>query len=344
MSAMKKSVSFMFHLSFWIFTSLLVILIYQILSISVSILGGNPPSLKENFTILLIVLPIGAAIFYTSYFSLDFFLRQPRRFLWLGIGYVFWILIFTVPALVARSHSGKEFDFLEITLVVFPILYFNSFGFLFKTFIEWIQDRKIKAELERDKINSQLELLKSKINPHFLFNTLNNIDVLILDAPQKASDYLKKLSELLRFMLYESGYDKIQLETELSYITKYIELQKIRTSNPDFVTIKVTGNITGKTVAPMIFIHFIENAFKHATNKKIDKAIEIRFDINETNLSFHCMNYSNPSEEACRDKNGIGVSLMKQKLELIYKNAYKLKIKEEKNWYIVDLDIQFNDK
>jgi len=312
---MKKSALIMFHLLFWIFTSLLVILVFQLLSITAAVLGGGGPSIKDNLIALLVALPIGACIFYASYFSLNFFVKRPIRFIWISIGYAILILVFLIPAIVADLHSSRKIDFLEIVIIFFPVLYFNVFGFLFKTFIEWVKDRKIKAELEKDKITSQLELLKSKINPHFLFNTLNNIDVLIKDEPKKASEYLKKLSEILRFMLYESNVDKVSLNKEIEYIRKYIDLQKIRTSNADFVKFEITGDANNKFISPMILIHFIENAFKYATNKKIEDAVVIRLDISEMHLLFFCKNHINTTNEISSEKNGLGFQLLKQKLD-----------------------------
>ena len=340
---MKKSALIMFHLLFWIFTSLLVILVFQLISLPASVLGGGSPSIKDNLATLLIILPIGACLFYASYLSLNFFVKRPARFIWIAIGYIIFTLVFLIPAIVADLKSSRNPDILAIIMVFFPVLYFNVFGFLFKTFIEWIKDRKIKAELEKDKIASQLELLKSKLNPHFLFNTLNNIDVLIQEEPDKASEYLKKLSEILRFMLYESNVDSVPLTKEIEYIRKYIDLQKIRTANLDFVKFEITGDPNGKSVVPMIFIHFIENAFKYASNKKIENAVNVKFEISDNKLSFYCNNHKNISDKSNQEKNGLGISLIKQKLDLIYNKNYNLHIKDEDNWYSVNLEIQLNE-
>ena len=341
---MKKSVPIMFHLLFWIFTGLLVTLVFQLMSIfSATVGGGGGPDFFEILSFQVKVLPVGACIFYASFFSLDYFVKKPVRFTWLAVGYIILTLVFLLPAMYANAKGSRKTDFLEIILVFFPVLYFNVFGFLFKTFIEWINDRKIKAELEKDKVTSQLELLKSKINPHFLFNTLNNIDVLIMKEPAKASEYLKKLSEILRFMLYETGIEKILLSKEIEYIRKYIDLQKIRTANQDFVKFEITGDPEGKLVAPMIFIHFIENAFKFASNKKIDSAVNISFNISDNKLSFLCSNHKSISEELLAEKNGLGINLIKQKLELIYRNNYNLQIKDENNWFSVNLEIQLDE-
>lgn len=333
----------MFHLMFWIFTSLLVILVFQLMSVTSSVLGGGGPSIKDNLGFLLITLQIGVCLFYASYFSLNFFVKRPTRFIWIAVGYIIFTLVFLIPAIVADLKSARNPDFLASIMVFFPVLYFNVFGFLFKTFIEWIKGRKIKAELEKDKITSQLELLKSKLNLHFLFNTLNNIDVLIQEDANKASEYLKKLSEILRFMLYESNEDKIPLTKEIEYIRKYIDLQKIRTANLDFVKFEITGDPNGKIVAPMIFIHFIENAFKFASNKKIENAVNIKFEIRDSKLSFYCNNHKNISDEPNPENNGMGINLIKQKLDLIYEKNYNLHTKDEDNWYNVNIEIQLDE-
>ena len=341
---MKKSIQIMFHLLFWTIQSFLIIIIVRL-----SLAPANmfiKDGLSFGFKLLgflYIVLP-GALVFYAAYFSLRFFEKQPIRFLWLAITYLIIISGVTLyDYFDATYYDSSRIDFWGILTTFFHIFYFIVFGFLFRTFFEWIKDRKIKAELEKDKIASQLELLKSQINPHFLFNSLNNIDVLIQDEPQKASEYLKKLSEILRFMLYESNTDKIPLTKEIEYIKKYIDLQKIRTSNDNFVKFEISGNASGKYIAPMIFIHFIENAFKYSINKKIENAINIRFDISENQVSFFCKNHNKTLNETNPDKNGLGIKLIKQKLDLIYKKAYNLNVVEEDNWYIVNLEIQLDE-
>lgn len=333
---MKKSIIIISHLLFWVISltllHLIVDIIYDLISVILLYQGKMPENMPELF-VFLIILSSGIIIFYSSYFSLHYFAKKPLRFLWLGAFYI----------VCAGVYVFIQSDFSDLLLFCISILYFNFFGFLFMTFFEWIKDRKIKAELEKDKLASQLELLKSQINPHFLFNSLNNIDVLIQDEPQKASEYLKKLTELLRFMLYESNTDKILLIEEIEYINKYVDLHKIRTSNDKFVEFEVSGNASGKYIAPMIFIHFIENAFKYSTNKKIENAISIRLDISEKQVSFFCKNYYKTTNDTNPDKNSLGIKLIKQKLDLIYKKAYNLNVKEEGNWYSVNLEIKLDE-
>lgn len=337
----------MFHLLFWIFTSLMIMLVFQILEAGIAMLKiGAPVKLNTialNFIPLLIILPIGACIFYASYFSFNFFSRRPIRFIWIGIGYLLYIFALCLPGyFTAKTHNVNIEPlrgFLSIVLIVAPVLYFNLFGFLLRTFIEWIKDKKIKAELEQDKLVSQIELLKSKINPHFLFNTINNIDVLIQKDPVKASDYLNKLSDIMRFMLYETKADKIALSTELSYLEKYIELQKIRSSNPSYVNYHVEGNIDGQLIEPMLFIPFMENAFKHTENKNIENAINIKLIINKEMIIFECENKFTINSQNISEHNGLGNDLIEKRLLLLYPNKHQLNITKENNTYKVKLTL-----
>jgi len=281
-----------------------------------------------------IVTAIGACIFYGSYFSLNFFVRRPLRFTWIAAFYVVCSLVISLPADLLSQQAGFELG---------PILYFNMCGFLFKACVEWVKDRKLKLELEKDSERSQLELLKSKIDPHFLFNNLNNIDIFIQEDPKLASEYMKKLSDILRFMLYEAGSEKVPLSTEIEYIQKYIDLQKIRTANTNFVKFEINGDVNNKYISPMILIHFIENAFKYASNKKIEDAVVVKFDLSENQLFFFCKNHIYATKEVSSEKNGLGTHLLKQKLDLLYKKNYKLVTKEENNWYIVSLEIQLDE-
>ena len=136
----------------------------------------------------------------------------------------------------------------------------------------------------------EMALIKSKLDPHLLFNTINNIDALILKDAVEASNYLNKLSDIMRFMLYETMAEKILLSQEIEYIEKYIALQKIRTANVNYVHFTVTGNIGNKFIAPMVFIPFIENAFKHTNNKKLENAITVNIIITDKTIQLVCEN------------------------------------------------------
>ena len=208
-----------------------------------------------------------------------------------------------------------------------------------KGFLTWYEELKIKEELTEKTFRMELELVKSQLDPHFLFNTINNIDVLITKDAKKASQYLNQLSDIMRFMLYETKAEEIPLEKELEYIDKYIELQKIRTANDQYVAYEVGGTPNHKKVAPMVFIPFIENAFKHATNKKMENAIDINIKVDDHAIIFKCQNKFDAHPSNGNGYNGLGNELIKRRLNLLYGKKHTLKVDCVEDLYQVELTI-----
>lgn len=339
---MKKKIVIVFHICYWLLTIPAIPYMFSMSYFMLSLCLFRDKLTNQNGEIrfdnylpyTLLFAFIGACIFYASYYSLSYIIKRPIRMIWVIMFYVVTCLVISLPADYISYQAASELG---------PILYFNLSGFLLRACLEWYQDRKRNKELEAFAKARHLELLKSKIEPHFLFNNLNNIDVLIEEDAKRASDYLKKLSDLLRFMLYEADAQSVSLKKEIDYIMKYIELQKLRTTNNNYVSFKVYGPVEGKKVYPMIFIHFIENAFKFAGNKKIDGAVEISLEIDDTHLHFKCKNHISVDKEVYSEKDGMGMKLLNQKLDLLYRKEYILKVNKENNWYLVTLDIPFSE-
>lgn len=208
----------------------------------------------------------------------------------------------------------------------------GTIALVIRGFIEWYGDIKLKEEIARKNHEMELSLVRAQMDPHFLFNTLSNIDVLIGHDPAKASEYLGKLSDMMRFATYDTHAEFIPLVDELAYIEKYIALQKIRMSEPEKVSLKVNGNPEGREVAPMIFIPFIENAFKHSGRGKI----EIRFDITDSEINLHCANSYNSKEDS---PSGIGSELIRRRLELIYPGQHELQVSAKDKNYTISLKL-----
>jgi LytS/YehU family sensor histidine kinase len=228
-------------------------------------------------------------------------------------------------------------------------LLWSLFGFVFtallaKGFTVWILEIEYKQQLEKTNLESNLALLKARINPHFLFNTLNNIDVLIEKDAAAASTYLKKLSDILRFTLYESPSEIIPLSKEAEYIRQYIELQQIRTSNADFVKFSFDTDTDNLQIAPMLFIPFIENAFKYSSNKKIKHAVIINLSTKQNKAMFTCSNaYDASTKVQYEESSGLGLALIKSRLELLYPKNYKLDISKTTDRFNVNLSITLHD-
>lgn len=197
---------------------------------------------------------------------------------------------------------------------------------LFITFIVgWIKTQKQKDELEKQNQHAELALLHSQINPHFLFNTLNNLYSLVYRKSPGAPDALMKLSDILRYMLYSSNSEKVPLEKEIAYIRSYIELQQLRLSTPDFIKLEVSGSIEGKEIPPMLLITFIENAFKHGNKAVKAPGIIIAICNNDEEFTFEITSYMVNGQLQNKDpQKGIGLQNVKRRLELIYPGRHDL--------------------
>ncbi|HXU26582.1 MAG TPA: histidine kinase, partial [Bacteroidia bacterium] len=167
--------------------------------------------------------------------------------------------------------------------------------------------------------------------------TINNIDVMITKDAAQASAYLNKLSDIMRFMLYETKTEKIPLSKELTYIEKYIDLQKIRTSNINYVNYHVEGDGSNLVIAPMLFIPFIENAFKHAENKKLDNAVNVKLTLSKEMIIFECENKFSEGATNTDEQSGLGNELIAKRLQLLYPNKHTLSVNNKNLTYNVKL-------
>ncbi len=212
-------------------------------------------------------------------------------------------------------------------------------GSLVRGFENWFSNIKVKTELENRNLKNELELLKSQINPHFLFNTLNNIDSFIHTAPEEASRSLITLSNMLRYMIYDTKTNVVPLIKEIEYIENFIQLQHFRYKNPDYIKLSLPEGCSGFQVAPILFIPFIENAFKHSYNAGKIPVISISLTCNKHMLQFNCDNYFNPGQSQQQRTGGVGLENVKRRLELLYPGKYLLDISKENNIFSVNLSI-----
>lgn len=268
----------------------------------------------------------GASVFYSLMITL----------VGVAIGLIY-LLNFTVHSDNSLAETCIQQGMIFMTIIAFMV---GFVGVVLKGFVTWIEELKLKAALEQKNHEMEMALVKAQLDPHFLFNTINNIDVLILKDAEEASNYLNKLSDIMRFMLFETKPNEILLSKELEYIEKYIALQKIRTANDNYVNYSVKGNAQDRTIAPMVFIPFIENAFKHATNKKLDHAIDIDIVIEDQAVKMACKNKYDPFRKIQKDSNGLGNELIKKRLDLIYPDQHQLTFGNGGDLYWVNLTIE----
>lgn len=234
--------------------------------------------------------------------------------------------------------KGRSTAVIVITAMTLVGVICGIVALVLRGFITWFNEIKLKQMLKDKNHEMEMALIKSQLDPHLLFNTINNIDSLILKDAVAASDYLNKLSDIMRFVLYETTADKILLSQEIEYIGKYIALQKIRTANESYVHFTVMGNSSGKRIAPMVFIPFIENAFKHTNNKKVENAITIHIIIKEETIQLACENKYD-SKSVKQPVGGLGNELVQKRLNLIYAGKHILDVHRTDELYSVHLTI-----
>lgn len=352
---MKKMVVVSLHVGYWFLYLFLLFIILLLLQIGTK-LKTQPLFFDYRFEAFFACFALLPAIlgFYTFYSLLfDRFLLRRNIFLLFvsGISASGFIGLLCGAAISILHYYGigpgvfgeNIYAVITILIVIAIIAVLNGgMGLLTKGFIRWYAELKWKEELMRKNSEMELALIKSQTSPHFLFNTLNNIDVLITKNAEKASLYLNKLSDIMRFMLYETRNEKIPLTNELTYIEKYIDLQKIRTTNPNFVDFKVTGDTGNVSIPPMILLPFIENAFKHADNRKNENVIRIEVTIDKKQLIFECENKYSKSELE-QEFGGLGNELIKRRLELLYPQNHVLLISKNADNYSVKLAINVHE-
>lgn len=349
---MKKIVIVLLHCGYWLMYLLLLALFFGMFLGELRAVS-NKHELHEAFIAWcklmagLAIIP-GAIGFYVNYSVLFHRLLKRKRFLLFFAALVLTGVVAGVAGLAslrliateeAQSIWRQSDAVVTIAIFIFFVATVNGvLGLVMNGFISWYGDIRLKEQLEKKNYETELALIKAQLNPHFLFNTINNIDVLIQKNPEKASLYLNKLSDMLRFLLYETKSEQIALETELSYIEKYIDLQRIRTSNPSFVVYACEGDPVGKMIAPALFIPFIENAFKYAGNKKVERAIEIQISISGNSISFRCRNEYSTQQQG-PEPGGLGNELIRRRLELLYPENHRLHISNQHNTYLVELEV-----
>lgn len=222
-------------------------------------------------------------------------------------------------------------------------LYVMSFATAIKITIDWLQEKNKLYDLEKRQLVTELRFLRTQVSPHFFFNTLNNIYSLTLEKSDKAPQLVLKLSNMMRYLLYATKESMQPLIREIENIQNYIEIERVRFDDELKVDISVEGDFENASIAPMLLIPLVENAFKHGANKSLEgMRIAMRFEMRENDLHFEITNSLPVALSTELEKvGGIGLSNVKKRLELGYpKNAYDLVISKSDLEFSVKLRLQ----
>ena len=351
---MKKSISVLLHVGFWACYILLVFIVVAVYYRSGGYASDRETRIINALENIFLFAFLPSFISYYLYYFVLFprYLQQRKIFLSIVMGllmtvgtaiavYILHRLLIETGHVIDMDEGGKHgrSTVISVLLVMTAIgVITGAAALVMKGFITWFNEIKLKEMLKEKNFEMEMALIKSQLDPHLLFNTINNIDALILKDAGEASAYLNKLSDIMRFVLYETKTDKIPLSKEIEYIEKYIALQKIRTSNESYAHFTVTGEVRGKSVAPMVFIPFVENAFKHTNNKKLKDAINISINVRDDGIQLICENKFD-SKSIKQPTGGLGNVLAQKRLDLIYAGKHTLDVRKNDELYTVDLTI-----
>jgi two-component system, LytTR family, sensor kinase len=221
----------------------------------------------------------------------------------------------------------------------YPVLTAAVFGSFFRAIINWFAAMNQRSEADKQRLMAELDLLKSKLNPHFLFNTLNNIDSLIQKNPAEASQALIRLSGMMRYLTYETTSEYVDLGRERDYIMDFIGLNSLRIKSPGDILFQATADMS-LPVAPALFVPLVENAFKFVRFGVKKPAIDIRLFSTGKIITFEISNYyKQNSSHNNQQSSGYGIINLQKRLELIYHGRHKLESRQEENLYTVTLTI-----
>ncbi len=205
------------------------------------------------------------------------------------------------------------------------------------------ETERSQKELEKEKLNSELAFLKNQISPHFFFNTLNNIYSLISINAEDSKNAVLKLSKLMRYLLYESDHGDTRLSNEIAFMNHYIDLMKLRMSDKISLTVSFPDEYEDINIPPLLFVPFIENAFKHGISYREKSFIEISMKTTSKAISFRCVNSNMSSgDDAESDHAGIGLENVKKRLNLLFPGRHELKINKSDKIFEVLLDINLS--
>jgi hypothetical protein len=275
------------------------------------------------------------AFYYFNYYVLIPKLYFSKKYfvyiLCLGVYLIIMIVVLesnkNFNPLPSPPFRNADATFVASIIVRFIVLFLLSLG---------ISSYNRLKQIEREKMKAELSLLKAQINPHFLFNTLNSIYALTVKKSDVAPESVTRLSSIMRYVITDAAQELVLLEKEIAYITNYVELEELRLTSKVNLSYKITGDPAGKQIAPLIFLPYIENAFKHGVSTRQDSSIDIQVRIEGNDLHLLVKNQKVNTNTV---SNGLGMENARMRLQLLYPGRHKLLIEDTAMEFWVSLAI-----
>jgi two-component system, LytTR family, sensor histidine kinase AlgZ len=330
------------HLSFWC-----VYLSFNLYQITV-FQRARGIAWGQLFTSAAIQLIFTMGIAYLNYFyTWPRFLNTKNLWRYIAEFSIPFALLITARVHIHRylidgyTHQNEyfysNFFIVQITAItLFIVLFVGMLRFA----VDWFEFESRKKEVENERLTAELNFLKAQINPHFLFNTLNNLYYLAYTKSENTTEVIAKLSQMMRYMIYDSNHPRVLLSKELEYMENYISLERLRLNNQIPIKFNIEGNTENVWIAPLIFITFLENAFKHGVSNNNPNAwVNIDIQIQGKQCIYTVENSRPSSNVNGTEKSGIGLQNVHRRLELSYPHQYQIKIEDKPDLYFVQLQL-----
>lgn len=327
----------LYHLFFWIVYTLFVAIALQ---------PGQNPREWLLFSSLILMFHAGVS-YFNNYYLVNRFL-YGRQYLTYIILLALSIIAASFPISIIIHKLVNNQDLKNMVwswnfflLIMLSVLFSVVLSMVLKLLKNWYQEEQTNRQLQKINLETELKFLKSQINPHFLFNSLNNLYALTLKKSEQAPEVVLRLSNILRYVLYETGEGRVPLEKEIQYLRDYIDLERIRVGDRVDIRFETHGDSGGKLIEPMLLLTFVENSFKHGAAQSLNKAwINIDLDAREDAIVFTVANSKeNTSPTDTKTPGGIGMVNLRKRLDLIYRGAYDLAVNDQPESYTVQLTI-----
>lgn len=331
----RKKHRWILHLLFWSLYAILHFLAFgQFLTFQEIIirlvLGGTLHAVLAYANYLYLVPHFFITKHYLKYFSVAILLVIIGVFLRMKVDELF-------PPITLILSKPESFSKLKIVIPIITFLTIWGLSSLFRLLEDHFENIKFSNELKSNQLETELKFLKTQINPHFLFNTLNNIYSMVYLKSDEAAPMVLKLSGILRYMLYESDAQKVPIQKEIDYLKDCIELQILNPADRPKVRFEIENHAPVLMIEPLLFINFLENSFKHGSLSKKDGFIHLKMTIKDNSIDFQLKNSILPSNSPKDKVGGIGLNNIKQRLELVYPNRHILEIKSDERTYNIHL-------
>ncbi len=285
-----------------------------------------------------------AVFYFNAYVLVPYFIHKKKywQFVIAQLA-TFLTILAEVYLLSVVLFKRTNFESRTVFFNLLIYLFFFALGTTYQLIKDKIQSDALAQERQNEMLKTELSLLRSQVNPHFMFNVLNNMVALARKQSDLLEPSLLKLSSLMRYMLYEADEEKVSIEKEMDYLQSYIDLQQQRFGKKVQVKVHMHTMDNHYQLEPMLLIPFVENAFKHGTGMIEDAQIDIDLEAEKNQLQFTVSNKYNPASVEIKDKTaGIGLANVKRRLNLLYGSNHTLSVTKNNNWFVVSLKINLN--